>query len=358
MNLYDLIDNQEIDTEIKDKKENELLCLNCMTSKYLSFDIEYNQYICLNCGFIIPSFVSKKKEPKDYNNSSSNLDAKGLINYNSKFIKNISIQNIIKWNKTTMSEVEELRIKKYIIKKCEELRIKKNVIDDVLIFYKLVMNNNFQKNRQLFLRGPNKIGLIGSCIYYAFKKNNTVISIRTLSKTLHIATRVINKMCNVFLSVINRLNEESKLYNYNFNVSVSIDYLDTFINLLNLREEDREFIKHILNNIENNPNFYNLLPHHKAILTILTYLRKEKYGFKQQVICKLFCISRNLLVDLIKLRNEHFDYLYYDKKIEENNKEIVKSVKKDELLIFIENIDINEYNGDITIDVLISCFKQ
>ena len=345
MNLYDLIDNQEIDTEIKDKKENELLCLNCMTSRYLSFDIEYNQYICLNCGFIIPSFVSKKKEPKDYNNSSSNLDAKGLINYNSKFIKNISIQNIIKWNKTTMSEVEELRIKK-------------NVIDDVLIFYKLVMNNNFQKNRQLFLRGPNKIGLIGSCIYYAFKKNNTVISIRTLSKTLHIATRVINKMCNVFLSVINRLNEESKLYNYNFNVSVSIDYLDTFINLLNLREEDREFIKHILNNIENNPNFYNLLPHHKAILTILTYLRKEKYGFKQQVICKLFCISRNLLVDLIKLRNEHFDYLYYDKKIEENNKEIVKSVKKDELLIFIENIDINEYNGDITIDVLISCFKQ
>ena len=345
MNLYDLIDNQEIDTEIKDKKENELLCLNCMTSKYLSFDIEYNQYICLNCGFIIPSFISKKKEPKDYNNSSSNLDAKGLINYNSKFIKNISIQNIIKWNKTTMSEVEELRIKKYII-------------DDVLIFYKLVMNNNFQKNRQLFLRGPNKIGLIGSCIYYAFKKNNTVISIRTLSKTLHIATRVINKMCNVFLSVINKLNEESKLYNYNFNVSVSIDYLDTFINLLNLREEDREFIKHILNNIENNPNFYNLLPHHKAILTILTYLRKEKYGFKQQVICKLFCISRNLLVDLIKLRNEHFDYLYYDKKIEENNKEIVKSVKKDELLIFIENIDINEYNGDITIDVLISCFKQ
>ena len=221
-----------------------------------------------------------------------------------------------------------------------------------------MMNNNFQKNRQLFLRGPNKIGLIGSCIYYAFKKNNTVISIRTLSKTLHIATRVINKMCNVFLSVINRLNEESKLYNYNFNVSVSIDYLDTFINLLNLREEDREFIKHILNNIENNPNFYNLLPHHKAILTILTYLRKEKYGFKQQVICKLFCISRNLLFDLIKLRNEHFDYLYYNKKIEENNKEIVKSVKKDELLIFIENIDINEYNGDITIDVLISCFKQ
>ena len=61
---------------------------------------------------------------------------------------------------------------------------------------------------------------------------------------------------------------------------------------------------------------------------------------------------------MIKLRNEHFDYLYYDKKIEENNKEIVKSVKKDELLIFIENIDINEYNGDITIDVLISCFKK
>ena len=77
-----------------------------------------------------------------------------------------------------------------------------------------------------------------------------------------------------------------------------------------------------------------------------------------KTICKLFCISRNLLVDLIKLRNEHFDYLYYDKKIEENNKEIVKSVKKDELLIFIENIDINEYNGDITIDILISCFKK
>ena len=41
-----------------------------------------------------------------------------------------------------------------------------------------------------------------------------------------------------------------------------------------------------------------------------------------------------------------------------NNKIMIIKKEKDELLIFIENIDINEYNGDITIDVLISCFKQ
>lgn len=358
MNLYELIDNQETTEVVNNSNENNLLCLNCMTSLHLSFDIEYNQYICLNCGFIIPSIVTNKKEPKDYNNNStSSLDAKGLINYNSNYIKNTVVQNIIKWNKTTIKEVEDLKIKKYIIRKCEELKIKRNIIDDVLIFYKIVINNNYQKNRQLFLRGPNKIGLIGSCIYYAFKKNNTVISIRTISKTLHIATRVINKMCNVFLSVINRLNEESKLYNYNFNISVSNDYLDTFINLLNLKEEDIGFIKHILDNVENNSIFDNLLPHHKAILSVLTYLKKEKYGFKQQIICKIFCISRNLLITLIKLRNEHFDYLYYDKKPEKNIIKVKHTIKKDDAIIFIKNINIDEYNGDISTDYLISCFN-
>ena len=79
------------------------------------------------------------------------------------------------------------------------------------------------------------------------------------------------------------------------------------------------------------------------------FLRRSGYSFTGVT---------NPLEAIELVRNEHFDYLYYDKKIEENNKEIVKSVKKDELLIFIENIDINEYNGYITIDVLISCFKQ
>ena len=343
---------------------NNLLCLNCMTSKYLSFDIEYNQFTCKNCGFIIPNAftITKKKEEKDYANQSTFTDAKSIISYNMSSVKNITIQNIFRWNKATMKEIETSKMKKYIVSKCNILKIKKNVIDDVLIFYNLVMNNTFHKNRQLVMRGPNKIGLIGSCIYYAFKKNNSIISIRTISKTLNTTTRVVNKMCNVFLTVINELNKESNMYNYNFNVSVSINYLKTFINDLNLRESDHYFIIQILNNIEENEKFNNLLPHHKAILAILTYLKKEKYGFKQQIICKIFGISRNLLIFLLKTRNENFDYLYYKKieKSEEIEKDKIKDIKKiskeNELIMSIEKIDIKRYKQDITLEDLLEIF--
>ena len=335
-----------------------------MTSKYLSFDVEYNQFTCQNCGFIIPnSFtVTKKKEQKDYTNQSTFIDAKSIISYNMSSVKNMTIQNIFRWNKATMKEIETSKMKKYIVSKCNVLKIKKNVIDDVLIFYSLVMNNTFHKNRHLVMRGQNKIRLIGSCIYYAFKKNNSIISIRTISKTLNTTTKVVNKMCNVFLTVINELNKESKIYDYNFNVSISINYLRTFINDLNLRETDHNFIIQILENIEKCKKFNDLLPHHKAILAILTYLKKEKYGFKQQIICKIFGISRNLLIFLLKARNDNFDYLYYNKDEIQEDLKIVKKkdkekiTKEDELIIFIEKIDINEYNHDITIKDLKEIF--
>ena len=374
MELYDLLDQYETENspvfeKTKEPEQTEdnsksLLCLNCMTSKYLSFDVEYNQFTCQNCGFIIPnSFtVTKKKEQKDYTNQSTFIDAKSIISYNMSSVKNMTIQNIFRWNKATMKEIETSKMKKYIVSKCNVLKIKKNVIDDVLIFYSLVMNNTFHKNRQLVMRGPNKIGLIGSCIYYAFKKNNSIISIRTISKTLNTTTKVVNKMCNVFLTVINELNKESKIYDYNFNVSISINYLRTFINDLNLRETDHNFIIQILENIEKCKKFNDLLPHHKAILAILTYLKKEKYGFKQQIICKIFGISRNLLIFLLKTRNDNFDYLYYNKDEIQEDLKIVKKkdkekiTKEDELIIFIEKIDINEYNHDITIKDLKEIF--
>lgn len=374
MELYDLLEQYETEnipafektseTEEETKESSKsLLCLNCMTSKYLSFDVEYNQFTCQNCGFIIPnSFtITKKKEQKDYANQSTFIDAKSIISYNMSSVKNMTIQNIFRWNKATMKEIETSKMKKYIISKCNVLKIKKNVIDDVLIFYNLVMNNTFHKNRQLVMRGPNKIGLIGSCIYYAFKKNNSIISIRTISKTLNTTTKVVNKMCNVFLTVINELNKESKMYDYNFNVSVSINYLRTFINDLNLRETDHTFIIHILENIEKCKKFNDLLPHHKAILAILTYLKKEKYGFKQQIICKIFGISRNLLIFLLRTRNDNFEYLYYNKddvKEVENvkKKDKEKISKEDELIIFIEKIDINEYNHDIDLKDLKEIF--
>lgn len=374
MELYELLDQYETENspvfeKTKEPEQTEdnsksLLCLNCMTSKYLSFDVEYNQFTCQNCGFIIPnSFtVTKKKEQKDYTNQSTFIDAKSIISYNMSSVKNMTIQNIFRWNKATMKEIETSKMKKYIVSKCNVLKIKKNVIDDVLIFYSLVMNNTFHKNRQLVMRGPNKIGLIGSCIYYAFKKNNSIISIRTISKTLNTTTKVVNKMCNVFLTVINELNKESNIYNYNFNVSISINYLRTFINDLNLRETDHNFIIQILENIEKCKKFNDLLPHHKAILAILTYLKKEKYGFKQQIICKIFGISRNLLIFLLKTRNDNFDYLYYNKDEMQEDLKIVKKkdkekiTKEDELIIFIEKININEYNHDITIKDLKEIF--
>lgn len=375
MELYELLDQYETENspvfektkepeQVTEDNSKSLLCLNCMTSKYLSFDVEYNQFTCQNCGFIIPnSFtVTKKKEQKDYTNQSTFIDAKSIISYNMSSVKNMTIQNIFRWNKATMKEIETSKMKKYIVSKCNVLKIKKNVIDDVLIFYSLVMNNTFHKNRQLVMRGPNKIGLIGSCIYYAFKKNNSIISIRTISKTLNTTTKVVNKMCNVFLTVINELNKESNIYNYNFNVSISINYLRTFINDLNLRETDHNFIIQILENIEKCKKFNDLLPHHKAILAILTYLKKEKYGFKQQIICKIFGISRNLLIFLLKTRNDNFDYLYYNKDEIQEDLKIVKKkdkekiTKEDELIIFIEKIDINEYNHDITIKDLKEIF--
>lgn len=388
MSLEDLYNqyNEQINDCQNEKTQTDninIICQICQTSDNLIFDFELNHYTCLNCGFICSSSnnilnnqLTKENDFKDTTHVNINYIVGNTLAGNNNMI----IKNIFKWNQLTIKEMEMIKIKKFIVKTCETLGFRKFIIDDIVIFYDLIMNNNYVNDRLILLRGNNKYGLIGSCIYYGCKKNNFVISIRTIAKTLNITTKVINKNCNVFLKVIEELKQKSDIYNYEFNISPSSNYLTTFLTNLNIKSEDFEFIHQILERIKNNEKFENLLPHHSALLALLTYLKKEKYGFKQQQLCKLLGISRLLIIQLLKIRNTNFDYLYYGKtqsckKIQpnQNKKEIInlKEIKQNQnndlktteiknvqqQIEEIEKIDFNQYSNHLSLDYILFCLK-
>lgn len=370
--------NHEQNNEPESFSNNEIniICQICKTSENLSFDFELNHYTCLKCGFICSSSNNvlnnqymKENDFKDTSHINVNFVIANTISKNN----NMVIKNIFNWNQISIKEMENIKLKKYIVKSCESLGFRKYIIDDIIIFYDLVFNNNYINDRLVLLRGNNKYGLIGSCIYYGCKKNNLVIPIRTIAKTLKITTKVINKNCNVFLKVIDDLKKKSEIYNYEFNISPSVNYLNTFLTNINIKSEDFDFVHQILDRINGNEKFANFLPHHSALLALLTYLKKEKYGFKQQKLCKLLGISRLLMIQLLKIRNTNFDYLYYGKQNQDQDKEVInlKESKQDknnnsetldlklieEQIKEIEKIDTNDYPNNLKLDYILFCLK-
>lgn len=361
--LYDNLENTDIDEQIE-KEDRLIKCINCSNINSLIFDSEFNRYICLNCGYIYSNTVNilnnqqirenDFKEQKQINIFSSIND---VLKKNNNFM----LKNIFKWNQVSIKEVENKKIKDLIIKKCEALQLKRFVIDDILIFFKLVNENNIFKGRNKKVRGNNKMGLIGSCIYYGSKKNNMLISIRTIAKLLNTKTKTINKMCNVFIETIERLNKEYEIYDINNNIIQPVNYLNNYLIFLNIEFKDYQFISSILERIENNPLFNNILPHHSALLAILTYLKKEKYGFNQFQICNIIGVSRILVIQLLKMRNQNFDYLYYGKTEEESeyninneeseNKDIENKIKE------IEDIDYENMQNNLNLDFILSCLN-
>lgn len=369
-NLYDLYDKLEDNIEITNnieeiKKEDKLIkCVNCSNLNSLIFDSEFNRYICLNCGFIHSNTVNILNNQQIRENDFKEQKQINIISSINDVLKknnNFMLKNIFKWNQVSIKEVENNKIKRYIISKCEKLQLKRFVIDDIIIFFNLINENNICKGRNKKVRGNNKIGLIGSCIYYGTKKNNMLISIRTIAKLLNTKTKTINKMCNVFIETIERLNKDYEIYDVNNNIIQPVNYLNNYIIFLNIKFNDQEFILSILKRIENNVIFNNILPHHSALLAILTYLKKEKYGFNQFQICNIIGVSRILVIQLLKLRNQYFDYLYYgktgeekednNKKEESENKDIENKIKE------TENIEYENMQNNLNLNYILSCLN-
>lgn len=379
-NISDIInetnDNQKEEPEVDDKGNKLIKCKFCQSINSIVYDSENYYYICTVCGSVNNEeeiryeYMSQDKEKIDYTKQIYTKSAISKAFY--KSVKSQHIRNIYKWNVVSFKEMEEQKIRKLIYKSCETLNVKKCIADDTIILYKLVVVNHTTKDlknvetRQVTYRGTNKIGIIGSCIYYACKKNSFNKTIREIAICLHITTKLLNKSCNSFLKSMEAMN-----YDYDFNVSTPEDYLNTYQILLGIHCEDMKEIRMILENINNCHFFDTKVPHIKALISIITFLKNNDYGITQQKICDSAGISRITLMQLYKERDMLFEELTTGKKstkyikpeltvnnslssdYEQLEPLIVSFDEIDDKLKEIQKIEVNKYVNNLYLDKII-----
>lgn len=316
------IENQNLNYLKPDKSENKLIiCKYCNAINSIVYDSENYYYICRECGNVNEEsdlnyeYINQEKDKDDYSKQIYNKSTITKAFY--KSVKSQGIRNIYKWNMTTFREMEEQKIRKLIYKSCEILKLKKCISDDAMILYKLVVANHTTEDlkgvelRRVTYRGTNKIGIIGSCIYYACKKNSFNKSVREIAICLHITTKLLNKSCNSFLKSV-----EAMKYDYDFNVSVPEDYLNSYQMVLSIPSKDMNLIRQILLNIEKCHYFNTKVPHIKALISIIVYLKNNNYGITQQKLCDTTGISRITLLQLTKESNIYYNQLFYGEPLE------------------------------------------
>jgi transcription initiation factor TFIIIB Brf1 subunit/transcription initiation factor TFIIB len=355
-------------------KVNKYSCIYCKKENSLIYDSENYKYICKECGSIQPNSIIYKDETKVDNDILPSVY--NYRNINTAFLnstKNKTLINIYKWNSYTFAEMEMNKLLTKIHDYCQKLNIKKNIEDNVIIFYKLIIQNKTnseiknQNLRRVTFRGKNKISMIGSCIFYACKKNNFIKSLKEIALCLKIPTKLLNKSCNEFLKIMNNIN-----YNYDFNNATSYNYLNSYALKLKLTDYQYNQISIILKKIEKTELFKLKVSHIKAFISILLFIIISKKNLKSnktlnkqdldiKYVTKILNISRSSVTmilseisdyNIIKLKNDKYTLSI---NINHINKKIIITDKEKQI---INDINIEDYPNYLYLDKIKTCFQN
>jgi len=207
LNLVSEIDFDEttdiIEKDIIDK------CISCGKSDSLHSDISLGIIVCNSCGQVNDGMLDNSPEWKSYSNDDSRSDRGRCSIPINHFLpqsslgtsiggsKRTKIQTLHRWSQMPYKERSRYIVLNEIENKCRKSLILKKVEDDAKIIYhnisecKHVKGKN--KGKNIIIRGINRLGLIGACVYYACRRNKKPLNPKEIADLFNIRQKDLTK---------------------------------------------------------------------------------------------------------------------------------------------------------------------
>ena len=307
-NLWDLIDSFEDDIpkENLNSKSKERKCLNC-TSINIVQDQSKGCMKCTDCGACTQQLFDENPEWSMYEDGKGegSMRCGAATNY---FLPKSSLgttisgkKSILKmlqnWNQMPYKERSLSDILQILEQACRKYNLPKSVIDNVKILYKQIHDLKYdieeKKDKSVIIRGENRRGIYGACIYYGAQLQGYLRSIKEISIMLDTSIKTITKGCRKF----NELMKKNNLIN-TISTTTPNDFIERFCYKLKLRKDQIEQIMIISSNISKLYLASNHQPTSIAAGAILIYANIYNIDIQKKTISDIFEIS-NVTIDKI-----------------------------------------------------------
>ena len=305
-NLWDLIDSFEDKIPKENLKSKERKCLNCASINIVQ-DQSKGCMKCTDCGACTQQLFDENPEWSMYEDGKGegSMRCGAATNY---FLPKSSLgttisgkKSVLKmlqnWNQMPYKERSLSDILQILEQACRKYNLPKAVIDNVKILYKQIHDLKYdieeKKDKSVIIRGENRKGIYGACIYYGAQLQGYLRSIKEISIMLDTSIKTITKGCRKF----NELMKKNNLIN-TISTTTPNDFIERFCYKLKLRKDQIEQIMIISSNISKLYLASNHQPTSIAAGAILIYANIYNVDIQKKTISEIFEIS-NVTIDKI-----------------------------------------------------------
>jgi len=201
------------------------------------------------------------------------------------------------WNQMPYKERSLSEILQYLEQVCRKNILPKSVVDNVKILYKQIHDLKYdteeRKHKNIIIRGDNRKGIYGACIYYGAQLQHYSRSVKEISLMLGTSIKVVTKGIRKF----NDLMKKNSLIN-TISTQTPNDHIERFCRKLKLKSDQIQQIIVISNNINKLYLASNHQPTSIAAGAILIYSNLYQVDIQKKVISEVFEIS-NVTIDKI-----------------------------------------------------------
>jgi len=201
------------------------------------------------------------------------------------------------WNQMPYKERSLSDILQYLEQVCRKNNLPKSVIDNVKILYKQIHDLKYEteerKHKNVIIRGDNRKGIYGACVYYGAQLQRYSRSVKEISLMLGTSIKVVTKGIRKF----NDLMKKNSLIN-TISTQSPNNHIERFCKKLRLKTDQIQEIIIISNNINKLYLASNHQPTSIAAGAILIYSNLYGVDIQKKVISEVFEIS-NVTIDKI-----------------------------------------------------------
>ena len=246
LNLVSNINFNEDDNDLDDQKQDN--CISCDAIDSLRRDSKLGIIVCNKCGQVNDGLLDNSPEWKSYNNDDSRNDTGRCSMPINHFLpqsslgtsiggsKRTKIQILHRWSAMPYKERSRYIVLKEIENKCRMANILKKIEDDAKIIYnnisecKHVKGKN--KGKNIIIRGINRKGLVGACVYYACRRNDKPMNPKEIAQLFDIRQKDLTKGRRTLFKLMKIRNMGLVLKS-----STAADFIPRFCRELRIKDE-------------------------------------------------------------------------------------------------------------------------
>ena len=186
------------------------------------------------------------------------------------------------------------------------------IIEEAKTMYKLISENKIS-------RGPNRKGLIASCIYIACKIKKVPRSAKEIADIFSINITTMTRGCKKFMEIVNKNNIINN-QNINLASSDSKDFIHRFCSKLNINKELTKICLYVCMKAEEYSLVSENTPPSIASGTIYLVSNVYNLNLKKKTISKVCKISEVTICKCYKKLKKYYQYIFPKELLDELDK--------------------------------------